>query len=63
MEETWRVLAHAPLPRQAEVFSFYPLQKQVEMVNGVGRERMSALLEEMAPDNRVDLLSRLEALA
>jgi magnesium transporter len=54
------VLASAPLPRQAEIFSFYPLEKQVDMVHGVGRERMSALLEEMAADDRVGLLSQLD---
>ena len=30
------------------------------MVLGSGRERMSALLEEMATDNRVDLLKHLD---
>jgi len=60
VEETWRVLEHAPLARQAEVFPYYPPQKQVEMVEGAGHKRMGALLEEMAPDNRVDLLQRLD---
>jgi magnesium transporter len=60
VDETWRVLARAPLHRQAEIFAYYPISKQVEMVLGSGRERMSALLEEMAPDNRVDLLQHLD---
>jgi magnesium transporter len=60
-EETWKVLDHAPVDRQAEVFSFFQLDKQVEMVSGVGRERMSKLLEAMSPDDRVDLLKRLGA--
>jgi magnesium transporter len=60
VEETWRVLSRAPLARQAEIFSYYPIPKQVAMVEGAGRERMSALLEEMAPDNRVDLLQHLD---
>jgi magnesium transporter len=60
VEESWRVLARAPLARQAEIFSYYPIPKQVEMVLGGGRERMSALLEEMASDNRVDLLKHLD---
>lgn len=60
VDETWRVLARAPLTRQAEVFGYYDIPKQVEMVLGSGRERMSALLEEMAPDNRVDLLRQLD---
>lgn len=59
VEETWHLLDHASVDRQAEVFSFFPLGKQVEMVDGVGRQRMSKLLEAMPPDDRVDLLKRL----
>jgi magnesium transporter len=59
VEETWQLLDHASVDRQAEVFSFFPLDKQVEMVEGVGRERLSKLLEAMHPDDRVDLLKRL----
>jgi len=60
VEDTWRLLAPASVDRQAEVFSFFPLDKQAEMVDGVGRERMSKLLEAMSPDHRVDLLKRLD---
>jgi magnesium transporter len=60
VEETWEVLSHAPLAKQAEIFSYYSNTKQEQMVLGAGRQRMSALLEEMAPDNRVDLLKRLD---
>ncbi len=60
VDETWKVLATAPLERQAEVFAYYPIEKQVEMVLGSGRERMGRLLEAMASDNRVDLLQHLD---
>lgn len=60
VEETWRFLGHASIERQAEVFDFYPHDKQVELVSGVGRERMSRLIEAMAHDERVDLLKRLD---
>jgi magnesium transporter len=60
VEETWEVLSHAPLGTQAEIFSYYSNTKQEEMVLGAGRQRMSSLLEEMASDNRVDLLKRLD---
>lgn len=59
VEETWRLLDHSSVDRQAEVFSFFPFDKQVAMVSGVGRERMSKLLEAMPHDDRVDLLKRL----
>jgi magnesium transporter len=59
VEETWQLLDHADIRRQAEIFAFYPNDKQEAMASGVGRERMSRLLEAMAPDDRVDLLQRL----
>lgn len=61
IEETWQLLGYASLDRQAEIFSFYPLAKQVDMVSEVGRDRMSRLIEVMSPDDRVDLLKRLDA--
>jgi len=60
VEETWKVFDHAGIDRQAEVFGFFPIEKQVDMVTGVGRERMSRMIEAMAHDERVDLLKRLD---
>jgi magnesium transporter len=60
VEETWQLLDYAPIERQGEVFSLYTIGKQVELVSGVGRERMAKLLEVMSPDDRVDLLKRLD---
>lgn len=60
VEETWKVFDHAGINRQALVFEFFPLSKQVEMATGAGRERMSRMIEAMAPDERVDLLKRLD---
>lgn len=60
VEEAWQLLGHAPVQRQAEVFSFYPHDRQEELVTGVGRQRMSRLLEAMSHDDRVDLLKRLD---
>jgi magnesium transporter len=60
VEETWKLLDHALVERQAEIFSFYPFDKQEEMVDGIGRDRMSKLLEAMSPDDRVDLLKQLD---
>ncbi len=60
VDEIWRLLEHAPLPRQAEIFAHYPPSKQEELVHGVGQERMSRLLEAMSHDDRADLLQRLD---
>jgi magnesium transporter len=61
VDETWQVFNHAGINRQAQVFEFFPILKQVEMATGTGRERMSRLIEAMAHDERVDLLKRLDA--
>ncbi|MFN4260130.1 MAG: magnesium transporter [Gemmataceae bacterium] len=60
VDETWCLLDYAPIPLQADVFAFYPPRKQEQLVQGVGRERMSRLLEAMSHDDRVDLLQRLD---
>lgn len=59
-DEVWRVLEHSPLQRQVEIFQFFTLPKQVALVEAVDRKRLSRLLEEMAADDRVDLLGRLD---
>ena len=59
-EVVWRVLSHCPLPRQVEIFAFLSLHRQVELVDAIGKERLSKLVAEMSSDDRVDLLSRLD---
>jgi magnesium transporter len=61
VEETWQLLDYGTIERQAEVFSLYPIGKQVEMFSGVAHERMAKLIEVMTPDDRVDLLKQLES--
>ncbi len=60
VDETWKVLASAPVERQAEAFRFFPPEKQQDLVAGMGRERLAQLLQAMSHDDRVDLLKRLE---
>jgi magnesium transporter len=60
VDETWLVLAQADLSRQAEIFEFLPLPKQIEMVSAVQRPRMARLLEAMSPDERADLLAKVD---
>ncbi len=59
-QESWRVLGHCEPERQAEIFSYLSLPYQLELVEGVPRESFSRLIEEMASDDRVDLLERLD---
>src|SRR5205823_14631350 len=60
-DETWQLLDHADVPRQAEIFAYLPLERQVELVKSVSRERLSKLIEAMPHDSRVDLIRNLEA--
>ena len=59
-EESWRVRTCCPSERQAVIFSYFDLPDQLELVKTVPRESFSRLIEEMAPDDRVDLLERLD---
>lgn len=59
VDEIWQLFDHAPISRQAEIFSFFPLEKQEELVSGIGRDRISKVLEAMSHDDRVDLLQHL----
>ena len=59
-DESWRGLSSCTPERQAEIFSFFDLPGQLELVETVPRESFSRLIEEMAPDDRVDLLERLD---
>jgi magnesium transporter len=63
VEEVWEVLSQAEPRRQAQVFEFFPIERQVRMAAGAGRPQMAKLIELMAPDDRVDLLRRLPAQA
>ena len=60
VEETWQLLDHAPVGRQADILSFFPPAKQIEMVTGAGRHLISKLLEAMPHDDRVELLRQLD---
>ncbi|MDF1742753.1 MAG: magnesium transporter [Gimesia sp.] len=59
-QDVWRVLACNSPEKQAEIFQFLDLPQQIEIVGVVERGPLSKLIEEMAPDDRVDLLSRMD---
>ena len=58
--ELWQVLAALPVERQADIFPYYELSRQVELVAVADRQTLGQLLESMAPDSRVELLRELE---
>src|SRR5438552_598227 len=59
VEEVWRFLEHTSIRNQAAIFEYFPLDWQVKMVEGTGRQRMARLIEQMSHDDRADLLRRL----
>src|SRR5207237_4909865 len=60
VEEVWRILQHAPIATQAAIFEYFPLDWQVKMVAGAGQPQMALLIEAMAPDDRADLVRKLD---
>lgn len=58
--ECWRVLSQAGWHRRGEVFEFFSRNRQMELVATIDRAHLSALLEVMAPDDRVAFLKRME---
>lgn len=58
--ELWQILDALPVERQAEIFPYYPLSRQVDLVKMADRAHLGPLIEWMAPDNRDDLLRELE---
>jgi magnesium transporter len=59
VEDVWKVLQHTDIKTQAAIFEYFPLERQVEMVQGTGRAHMARLIEQMSHDDRADLLRRL----
>ncbi len=59
--DCWRVLSKASWRRRAEVFGFFSRARQMELIATIDKPHLSALLEVMAPDDRVDLLKRMDS--
>jgi magnesium transporter len=59
VEEVWKILQHTTIRNQAAIFEYFPLEWQVKMVEGTGRQHMARLIEKMSHDDRADLLRRL----
>lgn len=60
VEDIWRFLNTTSIANQAAIFVYFPLEEQVQLVEGTGRPHMARLIEQMSHDDRADLLHRLE---
>lgn len=59
VEDIWKVLQHTDIKKQAAIFEYFPIERQVDLVQGTGRAHMAKLIEQMSHDDRVDLVRRL----
>jgi len=58
--ELWQLLDCLSVERQAEIFPYFSMPRQVELVKAADRAHLGPLLEWMAADNRDDLLRELD---
>ncbi|NCY02210.1 MAG: magnesium transporter, partial [Planctomycetia bacterium] len=58
--ELWQLLGSLPVERQAEIFPYFSMPRQVELVRAADRAHLGPLIEWMAADNRDDLLRELD---
>lgn len=57
--EAWLVLQHAAPPRRAEIFGHFGYERQVSLLSEHDPSEIAELVEELAADDRVDLLQEL----
>ncbi|HEY2253933.1 MAG TPA: magnesium transporter, partial [Planctomycetaceae bacterium] len=60
VNECWRVLSECGWRRRGEIFTFFSLPRQMDLVAILDKPHLSALLEVMAPDDRVALLKNMD---
>jgi magnesium transporter len=58
--ELWQLLDCLPIERQAEIFPYFSMPRQVELMKAADTAHLGPLIEWMAADNRDDLLRELE---
>jgi len=58
--EIWQILHMLDVPLRAEIFSNFELDKQIELATGQNRKDIAGLLEEMPPDDRADLVNKMD---
>lgn len=57
--EAWGVLKHAEPQLREQIFIYFDHDKQIELLEGQNRADVAALIEELASDDRVDLIHEL----
>ena len=57
--EVWSVLQFAEPDRRAEIFGYFPEERQVAMLEAQQPDQVAELVEEIPADDRVDLIQEL----
>ncbi len=58
--EIWQVLQFADTERRAEIFAYFPEERQVAMLDQQDPGQVATLVDEIPADDRVDLLQQLD---
>jgi magnesium transporter len=58
--DSWRILSQAAPRRRGEIFEFFSRPRQMELVTTLERPHVSSLIQEMASDDRADLLRHMD---
>ncbi|MDB2318751.1 magnesium transporter, partial [bacterium] len=58
--ESWQVIQHGVMEDRVDIFSFFGKDKQHEILETESIASVAAMVAELAPDDRVDLLQELE---
>ena len=59
-DEAWKVLLHAEPFNRVEIFRYLEEEKQIEIITEQERDQIAFLLAELAPDDRVDILAKID---
>jgi magnesium transporter len=58
-EETWRVLQHAQPSLQADVFQYFDVDRQVDLIASQDEKQIAVLVTQLPADDAVDLLRKV----
>src|SRR3954447_26364547 len=53
-EEVWKFLRTTSIQQQASIFAYFPLEWQLKLIEGTGRQQVAHLIEEMSSDDRAE---------
>ena len=58
-QEAWAVLRHTDLETRVEIFSYFDIEKQLEIFETQNRDELAVLTAQLAADDRVDILNEV----